>query len=171
MKTLFAAVLFAVFTVGAAAQEQAVIDLAGQADPTQTAPAVKPGQPPPPPPQQMLDLSLLEALVSVGASDLGGLFGYMPEQAMAPAFSDYLMHSSSALKRFMKKANRDIKETGGINGWDRQVFMYVMQLNGLPALPPGMRKLSKSVEYDISGFVLARPLSLQQMAAARVGRR
>lgn len=174
MNKLFAAVLFGIFSLRAVAHAQ-VLDLTGQADPGPAGPATspaaaRPGQPLPVPQQQMLDLSLLEALVAVDGKDLAGVFGFVPESAAAPAFSDYVMHNGSALKRFIKKAKRDIKETGGINLWDRAVFMYVLQINGLPALPPGMQKLSKSQEYDVSGFVLAKGLTLGQMAAARSAR-
>ena len=130
-----------------------------------------PAQPPAAPPQALIDLSLVQALVAVDAQDLTGVFGYMPEAAVAPAFADYLNRNVAAFKRFQKMARADIKETGGINAWDRTVFLYLMQLDEAPVLPPGLRRLSKKEEFEVSGFILARPLTFSEMAAARGARR
>lgn len=125
----------------------------------------------PPMQPQMISLSLMDALIAVGAQDLAGVFGFIPDANTAPAFADYLLHERGALKKFVKKGKKDLKETGGVNEWDRLVAMYLIQINGSPALPPGIEHLPKKVEYDVSEIVLAQPLTLQEMTARRGMRR
>lgn len=118
-------------------------------------------------PPQILDLSAVEGLVAVGAQDLAGVFGFIPEAAVTSAFADYLLHSRKALKKFLKKGERDLKELGGINAWDKAVWMSLMQINGAGLLPLGMNRLDKDQELRVSALVLARGLSLQEMTAIR----
>ena len=120
---------------------------------------------------QLINFSLLEALAAVDAQGLAGLFGFIPESQSAPAFADYLLHHRGALKAFIKKGERDVKELQAINEWDQIVCMYVLQIAGGGMLPPGIEKLPEKLEFRVSGLVLAPPISLQEMTARRGGSR
>lgn len=150
---------------GASAQSDQVVDMTNQALPLEQQQIQVPQ------PTQMMNLNMIEALIAVGAADLAGVFNYIPEAAGPAAFSDYLLHNRKAFKKFIKKGLKDLKDTGGVNGWDRVVYMIILNVNNQPMLPPGVDHLSKQQEQDLSQLVLARALTLQEMNAARASRR
>lgn len=120
---------------------------------------------------QMLDLNLMEALIAAGAVDLAGVFGFVPPESAPAALADYLLHDRKALKRLLKKERKDIKEAGGINAWDKMVFISLLQIHNAGLVPPGVERLSKKEELEVSDIVLARAMSLQEMNATRGARR
>lgn len=120
---------------------------------------------------QMLDLNLMEALIAAGAADLAGVFGFVPPESAPAAFADYLLHNRKALKRLLKKERKDMAEVGGINAWDKMVFISLLEIHNAGLVPPGVERLSKKEELDVSEAVLARAMSLQEMNATRGARR
>lgn len=120
---------------------------------------------------QVINLSLVEALVAVGAADLAGVFGFIPEERTAMAMADYLLRDRKGLKRFIKKGQRDLRELGGVNEWDKQVYLFLVGMTSSGALPAGVRPLSAKTINGIQQLGLARPLSLQEMTVARSARR
>ncbi|MBI4348491.1 MAG: hypothetical protein HY553_16745 [Elusimicrobia bacterium] len=147
---MYSVLLAGLLATGASAQPSAVL------------PEAAPIQQP-----QMLDLNLMEALVTVGAHDLAGVFGFVPAEAAPAALADYLLHNRKALKKLLKKGQRDLKELGGVNGWEKMVFIQILQLHSNGPIPPGVERLSKKEEYDVSEIVLARPMTLQEMTTLR----
>ncbi len=120
------------------------------------------------PQAQLINLSLMEALVALDAQDLAGIFGFVPEASASVALADYLMHNRTALKKFVRKGEKDLKALGGVNAWDRLVFMHIMQMNNSP-LPPGIERLPAKMEYKVSTLVLAPPLTLEEINGRRRG--
>ncbi|MBI4424992.1 MAG: hypothetical protein HY554_14765 [Elusimicrobia bacterium] len=130
--------------------------------------AILPNEPPALAQPQFLSLSLMDALVVVGGEGLAGVFSFVPEAQAPTAFAIYLLHYPKALKRFLKRAAKDLKNAGGINEWDRNVFATLQQFAGEGSTPPvGVKPLSESVRMQVAEFVLARPLSLQELMVLR----
>jgi len=127
MKVFAAAVLTAALVLPAAAQA-----------PNVPAPAQ--------PPQQIINLSLMEALITVERVDMAGVFSFVPEVNTPLAFADYLLRSLGSLKRFIKKCRKDYKVAQGISEWDKQVLLYIVGLNpssvalGFEQVPEGRMK-------------------------------
>lgn len=130
---------------------------------------ILPAQGPIPQPQ-LLDLNVMEALVAVRAQDLAGVFGFVAPEYAPFALADYLLHNRKAMKRLLKKDQADLKQTGGVSAFDKQVFMAVAQINQGVELPPGVLRLSKKEDFDVSEIVLARGLTLQELAMAKGAR-
>ena len=116
---------------------------------------------------QIINLNLLNALIAVDAQDLAGVFGFIPEPSAAPALADYLLHSRSALKRFMKKGEKDLKEVGAISEWDQQVFRYLLAIYSSGALPREMDALPSRWLNRVSALSLAPALPLADITLRR----
>lgn len=116
---------------------------------------------------QIINLSLLEALLAVKAQELAGVFGFVEEKNAPAAFADYLFHNRPALKRFVKKGERDSKQAGGVNEWDKQVYLYLLGINASAMLPQGYSRLSSSWVDRLSTLSLAPGLTLSELTARR----
>ncbi|MBI5200589.1 MAG: hypothetical protein HY925_03300 [Elusimicrobia bacterium] len=116
---------------------------------------------------QMIDLNLMESLVTCGATDLAGVFGFVAPENAPFALADYLLHNRKALKKLTKNELKNLKETGGVGAWNKLVFMQILQIENAGILPPGVEKLSKSEEQNVSELVLAKGMTLAEMAAIR----
>ena len=117
--------------------------------------------------QQIINLSLIEALVAIDATKLSGVFAFVPREQSSMAMADYLMHDRKALKKFVKKGERDFKQVQGINEWDREVYLYLVGINSGRFLPAGVERVPKKWLKRIHRMSLARPLPLQVIAQRR----
>ena len=117
----------------------------------------------------MLGSSVLDALIAAGRSELSGVFAFVPAEAAPMAMADLLMHDPKALKGFVKKGERDRKKYGGIDGWDKQVYLYLVGLSRQLVLPAGMKKPSERWMGRINELALAPPLRYDEMRAADRG--
>lgn len=117
--------------------------------------------------QQMINLNLINALVAIHQENLAGLFGYIAEQNAAPAFAEYLFRSPDALKLFVKKDEKDLKGTGGIDEWDKAVFLYVVGLNSNGEGLAGGPTLSPKMMERVSALSLAPAMSLSDLTMRR----
>lgn len=116
--------------------------------------------------QPLINLNLIEALVSIKEESLAGLFSYIPEADAAPAFADYLYRNSGALKLFLKKGEKDLKAAGGINEWDKQVYLYLVTINANgPA--SGAAVLPAKLLDRVSTLSLAPGLPLSEFTMRR----
>lgn len=120
---------------------------------------------------QIINFSLMEALVAVKAEDLAGVFAFIPENKSSMAMADYLMHNHRAMKRFAKKVTEDLEETQGINEWDKEVLLYVVGMNNSPGLPAGVKRLSKRLNRKVSRLSLAPSIPLSVMVQRRASKR
>ena len=55
---------------------------------------------------QIINLSLVEALVSIDESTLAGVFSYVPEKDGPAAFADLITHNKKSLKKFTAKVEK-----------------------------------------------------------------
>ena len=120
---------------------------------------------------QMIDLNLMEALVTAEATDLAGIFGFVAPENAPFAFADYLLHNRKALKKLAKKELKNLKDVGGVGEWNKLVFIQVLSIENAGQMPPGVKPLSKSEEQDLSELVLSKSMSLTEMAAIRGAKR
>lgn len=119
---------------------------------------------------QIINLSLLEALIAMDAQDLSGIFSFVPEAGAPLALADHLLRHNGRLKRFVKKGERDLREAGGVNEWDRQVFLHIVALQAAGAVPPGLDRLSPAWMGRVSTLATAPALPLAEVTARRKGR-
>ena len=132
----------------------------------QQAPAAAPGLDMPQP-SQIINLNVLEALAVIQAEDLAGVFAYIPEANAAPALAHYLLYNKSALKRFIKKSESDLKELGVINEWDKQVCAYMIGLHSSGILSEKAHANSGSFIDRISTLSAAPGLPLSEISLRR----
>jgi hypothetical protein len=119
---------------------------------------------------QIINFSLLEALVAVNASNLAGVFGFIPEDHASMAMADYLVHDQKALKLFIKKCEKDLKVAKGINEWDKQVCAYIVGINASGTLPPEVKPIPPKLMSHVNELLLVDALPLQVVVQRRAGR-
>src|SRR5581483_2723751 len=117
------AVLLLLTTAACAAQRPSA-----QAQPKSGTPMPAPAQ------QSMINLSLVEALVATKHEQLAGVFGLVSEANAGPAFADLLFRDPKALKLFLKKGEADLKQTGAISVWDKEVYLYLVTIQSNASL-------------------------------------
>jgi hypothetical protein len=82
-----------------------------------------------PPATQFINLSLIEALTVIDGQDLAGVFAFVPEASAPAALADYLLRHPKALKKFLKRGESDLRQAGGINEWDKHVYIYMVAIH------------------------------------------
>ncbi len=121
-----------------------------------------------PSPPSIIDLNLMEALVVIGRTDLIGIFTFVPSRRAPLAMADFLLRNRKALKKFVKKSERDLKQVQGINEWDRKVFLFLVGISA-GRLPSGIKALPRGWIDRINTLSLAQPLPLSIMVQRRAG--
>lgn len=114
----------------------------------------------------MLNLSCVEALVSIGQPHLAGVFSFVPEKDSSAAFADLLVHDKKALKKYIGKLEKDQKETGGVSAWDHDAVAFALTIYGSP-MAETLDKPGKDVMAKLEGFAKAAKLTLQDMTVKR----
>ena len=120
----------------------------------------------PQPQQAIANLSLIDALVTVGGENLAGLFSYISETNTAPAFAGYLFRDQKALKRFLKRDEKDLKSVGGISDWNKQVYLYLVTINAMNSFAKDEMLPAKLLDR-VSALSLAPALSLAELSDRR----
>ncbi len=118
----------------------------------------------------IINLNLMEALVAIDRTDLVGIFTFVPQKRTSLAMADFLLRNRKALRKFVKKAERDLKQVQGINEWDKGVFLYLVGMSS-GRLPSGVKALSRGWTDRINTLSLAQPLPLSIMVQRRSGGR
>ena len=114
---------------------------------------------------QMINLSCVEALVAIGESKLAGVFSFVPDKDSPGAFADLIVHDKKALKKYINKLERDLKDAGGIATWDSQAVKFAMAIYGSP--------LAETIEKPgnllarLEALSRAQTMSLQDLTARR----
>lgn len=96
---------------------------------------------------RFIDSSLMEALVAMDRPELAGIFAFVPDADARVAMADFLLRDPAALKRFIKKAERDLREAKAVNVWDKEVLLHIVAATaegGIPGVPqPKKETLSR----------------------------
>ena len=137
----------------------------GSAQPSSQTPAVAMVPASVPQQPQIINLNLLQALIAIDAQDMAGVFGFVPEANAAPALADYLLHNKAALKRFLKKSEKDLKDVSGVNEWEQQVHRYMLTIYASGTLKAGI--VSKSFMDRVAKLSVAPALSLADITSRR----
>lgn len=119
--------------------------------------------------QGSLNLSVIEALATIGKSDLSGVFSYVPFKDTPAAFADLLLRDEKAQKKYVEKVSDDFKAAGGITNWDRAVLQDVVSFYGSPAAA-NMKKPSAKLILKMAALVSAPALSAEEIESKRHGR-
>ncbi|MFA6092335.1 MAG: hypothetical protein WCU88_11255 [Elusimicrobiota bacterium] len=117
-------------------------------------------------PQQVINLSLMEALVAVERADMVGVFTFVPEENSALAMADMLMREHKSMKLFFRKLGKDKKVAGGISEWDKQVLLYMVGLDA-NAASLGVEPLSGKLQKQVYEFSLMPAYPLQVIVEKR----
>lgn len=123
-----------------------------------------------PSPPTIIDLNLMEALVAIERIDLVGIFTFVPPGRAPLAMADFLLRNRKALKMFVKKAERDLKQVQGINEWDKKVFLFLVGMTS-GRLLSGIKAVPRRWMDRINTLSLAQPLPLSVMLQRRSGKR
>ncbi|MBI5630512.1 MAG: hypothetical protein HY921_06475 [Elusimicrobia bacterium] len=115
---------------------------------------------------QMINLSCLEALTSIDQAGLAGVFSFIAEEKTPEAFADLLVHDQKALKKFVKKVEKDFKEASAISTWDQQALQFALTVYGSP-LAEALGKPAASVLAKLSDLSRAPAVSLGEMTERR----
>lgn len=118
--------------------------------------------------QQMLDLNCVEGLVAVDRAALAGVFSFVSQKDTSAAFADLLVRDQKALKKFLAKADKDLKSASGVTVWDHEVLLNALSLFGSP-LAPTLDMPSKKILARVTELTLAPTLTLEQVTARRKG--
>jgi hypothetical protein len=118
---------------------------------------------------QVINLSLMDTLVAIDAGDMAGVFSFIPEDRTSMAMADYLAHNHRALKKFIKKGERDVKEVQGIDEWDRQVVLYLVGITSSGGLP-GAKPIPAGWVSRINELALVPAVPLQVIVEKRRNR-
>jgi hypothetical protein len=118
----------------------------------------------------MLNLSCLNALVSVGQAELAGVFSFITEKDSGLAFADFIARNRAALKKYLVKLDNDIKVASGVTPWDHEVVVQVIELYQSP-LAETFEKMPPEIGKRLTKFSMAPTITLeeqtQRKAAAR----
>jgi len=119
---------------------------------------------------QMLNLSCVEALASIDEARLAGVFSFVPEKDSPTAFADLIARDQKAMKRYLKKLDRDVKQAGGVSEWDHQVVVAAVSLYGSPMASMLPKQKPATIEH-LATLAQAPAMSLQELTAKRGGQR
>jgi hypothetical protein len=117
-------------------------------------------------PGQMLNLSCVEALVSVGRPELAGVFSFVAEKDAPAAFADLLAHDKKAFKKFVSKLEGDYKTAQSLTAWDHEAAAALVALYGSP-LGETLEKPKPAVIQRLAELTAAPSIPLEQMTARR----
>ncbi|MBI5244586.1 MAG: hypothetical protein HY922_13040 [Elusimicrobia bacterium] len=119
---------------------------------------------------QVINLSLVEALVAVEHADLSGIFGFVPEEAAGFALADFLMRDHKSLKRFIQKCEKDYKQAHGTSLWDKQVLLHLVTINASGAAPMGVKRIPAKLMDRVNTLSLVDGLPLEVVVQRRGGK-
>ena len=117
---------------------------------------------------RFIDASLMEALVAVEHPELAGIFAFVPDASAPLAMADFLLRDPDALKRFIKKGERDLREAQVINQWDKEVLLHIVTATASGGNIPGLPPVKKAVIIRLSGLSLANGVPREVMLQHRV---
>jgi hypothetical protein len=113
----------------------------------------------------MINLSCVEALVSIDEQRLAGVFSFISEKDEPAAFADLIVHNKKSLKKFLGKLADDRKAANGISSWDHDALQFALAIYDSPLAAtveaPGKLK------DEMQAFLAAPALKLEQVTAAR----
>ncbi len=116
---------------------------------------------------QVMDLSIMEALVAVGHADMAGIFSFISEKDSAPAFADFLLRNEKSRKKYIAKVDKDVKKAGGLTAWDHAVLQDVVSVYGSPMGKTLPNKASAKEILHMVNLAGTPTLSLDQISAKR----
>jgi hypothetical protein len=113
----------------------------------------------------MINLSCVEALVSIEEQRLAGVFSFISEKDGPAAFADLIVHNKKSLKKYLGKLSADRKAANGISSWDHDALQFAL---GIYDSPLGATVEAPGKLKDEMQALLAAPvLTLEQVTAAR----
>jgi len=115
---------------------------------------------------QIINLSCVEALVSVDEQRLAGIFSFVSEKDGPAAFADLIVHNKKELKKFVAKVQKDKKLANGISAWDRDALQFALGIYGSP-VGPSLEPVDEKFKTEIQALAAGPVLTLEQISAAR----
>ncbi len=115
----------------------------------------------------IIDMSVVEALVAIQRPELAGIFTYVPESQLSVAMADFLLRDGPSLKRFIKKGEKDLKQTKAVNQWDKEVYLHLVAAGSGGMSIPGVEPLKKNLVDRVSRLSLSQGIPLQLLVQQR----
>ncbi|MFH2202844.1 MAG: hypothetical protein ABIJ96_07005 [Elusimicrobiota bacterium] len=121
------------------------------------------------PRMEQLNPSLSEALTAIKQRPLEGAFLFIPAADSSAAMAAYLLRDHATLKRFVRKAEKDIKRVRAITRWDKMVCLHLVAMGVDNAGPDGGPRLSPKWVARVQELTLAQSVAYQDMLIKRGG--
>ncbi len=119
---------------------------------------------------QPITAPLSEALVVIKAPKLVGVFLFVPPAEAPAALASYLIRDLAALKRFVHRAEKDIKRFRAISRWDKLVFLHLVGL-GIDGGRVGGKSVPKKWVQRVQELTLVPSLDYRDISMRRGGGR
>lgn len=104
---------------------------------------------------QQITPQLKEALSAIKSRSLVGVFLLIEPQQAPIALAAYLLRDHAALKRFIKKVERDLKKYKAISRWDKLTALHMIAMGVDRGSPTTGKKLSKKWIVRVQELTLA----------------
>ena len=114
----------------------------------------------------MLNLSCVEALVSIDEARLAGTFSFVPEKDAPAAFADLVVHEKKELKKYVAKIDRDLKDAGGISARDHEAVAFAVTIYGSP-MAQTLDNPGTAVIAHLAELASVPTMTLEQLTAKR----
>lgn len=116
---------------------------------------------------QILSLSCVEALVSIGRPELAGVFSFVPEKDAPSAFADLTARDKKTLKKYIAKLESDFKLAQSLTNWDHEAVTALVVLYGSPLAETLPSKAKPEQIQRLAQLAGAPTIPLEQMTARR----
>lgn len=116
----------------------------------------------------IINMSLMDALVAIKHPELAGVFSFVPDSQAPMAMADFLMRDHASLKRYLKMVEADRKKLQIITAWDKEVCLHIVAAASNQNLPPGTERLSKRLTDRVSSLSLAPGMPLEVVMQRRM---
>ncbi len=119
---------------------------------------------------QPITASLSDALAVIKAPNLVGVFLFVPPAEAPAALAAYLLRDHAGLKRFVRRAEKDIAAFKAISRWDKLVFLHLVGM-GIDGGSAGGKTLSKKWVAHVQELTLVPSLDYREIAMRRGSRK
>ncbi|MDD5655921.1 MAG: hypothetical protein PHF00_01535 [Elusimicrobia bacterium] len=114
----------------------------------------------------VINLSCMEALVSIGRAELAGVFSFVADKDSPAAFADLVAHEPKGLKKYAARLEKDQLAAGGITPWDHEALLSLLALFSGP-LADTLGKPSAKLLARLNDLSLAPTVPLETVMARR----
>lgn len=118
---------------------------------------------------QPITVPLSDALAVIKEPMLVGVFMFVAPAEAPAALASYLIRNHAGLKRFVRRAEKDVAAFKAISRWDKLVFLHLVGM-GIDGSRVGGKRLSKKWVARVQDLTLVPSRDYREIALRRGGR-